>query len=427
MKVLFIERQTNLFEQFANPQFKVSEDYEIIDQVLSDKDIVLELAKDFPDVSTGRNRTPIEQTLRFLVLKHQRGLDYRSLERTLKVNLEDRWFCKINGDESPCFKTLQNQISQISEQTIKSINDKVMQEAVKRKLTKGKKMRVDSTVTESNIHYPTDSSLIIDGIKKINKTLTKLNIIPKGYRNFKRKMKQQANIIRSIGRKNKEVREKAIKELVKMGKSVIKQIRHFRKKEVKETGQILDKIVSQTELVLQGEKPKDRIVSIHDLDARPIRKGKANKPCEFGHEVQIQEDEHFITNWEINNKPSDVAFLPRALEKHKELFGKPPGTAATDRGYWSPDNKKYAESEGVKNVSMPKKGKLNIQEKEYQSTPKFKKGQCFRAGGEAKISLLKRKYDMDRSNYKGKNGIDTWVGGCILACNLMTMVRLIAD
>jgi IS5 family transposase len=143
--------------------------------------------------------------------------------------------------------------------------------------------------------------------------------------------------------------------------------------------------------------------------------------------VQIQEDEHFITNWEINNKPSDVAFLPRALEKHKELFGKPPGTAATDRGYWSPDNKKYAESEGVKNVSMPKKGKLNIQEKEYQSTPKFKKGQCFRAGGEAKISLLKRKYDMDRSNYKGKNGIDTWVGGCILACNLMTMVRLIAD
>ena len=189
MKTLFIKRQTNLFEQFANPQFKVSEDYQIIDQVLSDENIVLELSKDFPDTVTGRNRTPVEQTLRVLVLKRQRGLDYRSLERTLKVNLEDRWFCKVSGDNSPCFKTLQNQISQISEQAIKAINARVMSEARKRKLTKGKKMRVDSTVAEANIHYPTDSSLIIDSIKKINKTLTKLNIIPKSYRSFKRKIR----------------------------------------------------------------------------------------------------------------------------------------------------------------------------------------------------------------------------------------------
>ena len=139
MKILFVERQVNLFEQFANPQFEVSEDYQIIDQVLSDENIILELSRDFPDTDTGRSRTPIEQTLRFLVLKHQRGLDYRSLERTLKVNLEDRWFCKISGNDVPCFKTLQNQISQISEQSIKVINDRVMAEARKRKLTKGKK------------------------------------------------------------------------------------------------------------------------------------------------------------------------------------------------------------------------------------------------------------------------------------------------
>lgn len=427
MKTLFIERQVNLFEQFANPQFKVSEDYQIIDQVLSDENIILELSKDFPDTDTGRYRTPVEQTLRFLVLKHQRGLDYRSLEKTLKVNLEDRWFCKVSGDNVPCFKTLQNQISQISEETIRAINTRVMQEAVKRKLTKGKKMRVDSTVTESNIHYPTDSSLIIDGIKKINKTLTKLNIIPKGYRSFKRKIKQQFNIIRTIGRKNKEVREKAIKQIVKMGKSVINQTKHFKRKSISETRKILEKIVAQTELVLQGEKPKDRIVSIHDINARPISKGKANKPCEFGHEVQVQEDEHFITNWEINNKPSDTEFFPRAIDKHHELFGKPPNTASTDRGYWSPINKEYADQAGVKNISMPKKGKLNDQEKEFQNTHQFKRGQRFRAGGEAKISLLKRVYGMGRCKYKGNTGIATWVGGGILACNLITMARLISS
>jgi len=426
MKVLFIERQTNVFEQFANPQFKVNGDYQIIDQVLSDENIILELAKDFPDTATGRNRTPVEQILRFLVLKHQRGLDYRSLERTLKVNLEDRWFCKVSGDNVPCFKTLQNQISQISERSIKAINDRVMAEAKKRKLTRGKKMRVDSTVTEANIHYPTDASLIVDGIKKINKTLAKLKIIPQGYRTFKRKIRQQINIIRTIGRKNKEIRQKAIKIIVKMGKTVINKVRHFKRKSIQETREILEKIVEQTELVLKGEKPKDRIVSIYDTVARPIPKGKANKPCEFGQEVQIQEDEHFITNWEINNKTSDAKFFPKAIDKHKELFGKPPKTVASDRGYWSPDNKEYARDMGVENISMPKKGKLNEQEKEFQNTRAYKEGQRFRAGGEAKVSLLKRTYKLDRCKYQGNTGMARWVGGGILACNLITMARLIS-
>lgn len=425
MKTLFIARQINMFEQFANPQFTVSEDYQIIDQVLENEEIITELAKDFPDVSTGRNRTPAEQTLRFLVLKHQRGLDYRSMERTLKVNLEDRWFCKITA-KTPCFKTIQNQLVCVKEETIKAINDRVMAEARKLKLTKGKKMRVDSTVTESNIHYPTDSSLIVDGIKKISKTLAKLKIIPLGYRTFKRKIRQQINIIRTIGRKNKEVRQKAIRQIVEMGKTVVNKTVRFKRKSVKETRKILQKIIEQTELVLRGERPKDRIISIHDTGARPIAKGKADKRCEFGQEVQIQEDEHFITNWDINNKPSDVEFFPKAIDKHLELFGKPPNTAAADRGYWSPGNKRYAENSGVKNVVLPKKGKLDEQEKEFQSAARFKKGQCFRAGGEAKISLLKRRYKLDRCAYKGNKGMAVWVGGGILACNLITMARMMA-
>lgn len=426
MKTLFIARQTNIFEQFANPQFNISEDYRIIDQVLENEDIITELAADFPNALTGRNRTPMEQTLRFLVLKHQKGLDYRSLERTLQVNMEDRWFCKISGDNIPCFKTLQNQISQISEKTIKAVNDRIMAEARKLKLTKGGKMRVDSTVAEANIHYPTDSSLIIDGIRKITKTLIKLKIVPQGYRTFKRKIKQQINIIRTIGRKNKEIRQKTIRELVKMGKTVINKTKNFRRKQVSKTRKILKKIIEQTEQVLKGEKPKDRIVSIYDTSARPIPKGKANRPCEFGQVVQVQEDEHFITNWEIDNKTKDVEFFPKAVDKHEQLFKKPPNMVAADRGYWSPDNKEYAINAGVKNVSLPKKGKLNEQEKEFQNTGQFKRGQRFRAGGEAKISLLKRQYKLDRCGYKGDKGMALWVGGGILACNLVTMARLMA-
>lgn len=422
MKVIFKSRQPNLFEQFANPHFNISEDYQIIDQVLNNEDIVLRLAKDFPDSIIGRPRTAVEQALRFLVLKHQKGLDYRSLARTLQVNLEDRWFCKINAGDDYCFKTIQNQLSCISEKTIKDINDQIMKEARIRKLTKGKRMRVDSTVTESNIHYPTDASLISDSVRIITRTLTKFKIVPKGYRNFKKKIKQQIFKIRNIGRKNKEAKAKAIKEMVVMGKIVMNKISKIRKKIIKEQGQLLKTIIEQTEKVLSGEKIKNRIVSIFEPTARPIVKGKAGKPCEFGHLVQIQEDERFITNWNINNE-NDAKFLPQAIDNHQRLYGKPPKEIATDRGYYSQDNKDYAEKAGVKHISLPKKGKLNQTEKEFQATTKFKELQRFRAGGEAKISWLKRTYQLDRCLYKGNSGMDLWVGSGIIACNLATIAK----
>jgi len=425
MQVLFSSRQTNLFEQFANPHFKISEDYQIIDQVLNNEKIIMRLAKDFPDTVIGRKRTAIEQTLRFLVLKHQKGLDYRSLARTLQVNLEDRWFCKIGSGDNPCFKTIQNQLSCITEETAKAINDQIMQEARKRKLTKGKRMRVDSTVTESNIHYPTDASLISDCVKIITKTLTKFKIVPKGYRNFKRKIKKQIFKIRNIGRKNKVARDKAIGEMVKMGKTVINKTKKIKKKIIKKQRQLLEKIVEQTEKVLAGEKIKDRIVSIFEPEARPIVKGKAGKICEFGHLVQVQEDEKFITDWNVNNE-SDAKFFPKAIDKHKQLYGKPPKEVATDRGYYSQENVEYAKLAGVKHISLPKKGKLKPEEKEFQSTRKFKQLQRWRAGGEAKISWLKRTYKLDRCLYKGETGMSRWVGAGIIACNLATIAKATA-
>lgn len=422
MRVLFSSRQTNLFEQFANPHFKVSEDYQIIDQVLNNEEIIIRLAKDFPKTATGRNRTAIEQTLRFLVLKHQKGLDYRSLARTLQVNLEDRWFCKISLNDSPCFKTIQNQLSCINEETIKAINDQIMKEARIRKLTKGKKMRVDSTVTESNIHYPTDASLISDSVRIITKTLVKFKILPKAYRNFKRKIKKQIFKIRNIGRKNKAVRDKAIEEIVKMGKAVINKTKKIKKQIIKKQRQMLEKIVEQTEKAINGEKIKNRIVSIFEPTARPIVKGKAGKMCEFGHLVQIQEDDKFITNWNINNE-SDAQFFPKAIEKHKQLYAKPPNEVATDRGYYSQENKDYAKQAGVKHISLPKKGRLKPEEKEFQETRKFKKLQRWRAGGEAKISWLKRTYKLDRCLYKGESGMGLWVGAGVFACNLVAIAK----
>lgn len=424
MKKLFVARQSNLFEKFAFPHFKISEDYKIIDAVLENEAIVMDLAKDFPDVATGRNRTPIEQTLRFLVLKHQKQLDYRGLERTLQANLEDRWFCKIN-DKPPVFKTIQNQISSISDKTMHAINHRIMQEARRRKFTKGKRMRVDSTITESPIHYPTDASLLMDAMRVVVRTVKQTGaLLPSGFRTFTRKIQQARQRIRTIGRRNKEVREKAIRELMEMGRHIGEKSRQIRAKAVVVQRELLERIIKQTEQVLSLVRVKDRIVSIFDTTARPFRKGKAGKRVEFGREVQIQEDERFITEWAIHNKPSDTAYFTHALEQHEHVHGKAPREAAADRGYWSPQNEQAARQAGVVQVSIAAKGKSAQPRQGTSESRKWKALQRWRAGGEAKISLFKRKYGGRRSCYQGAEGMALWVGAGIIACNLATFARV---
>lgn len=425
MKKLFVARQYNLFEKFAYPFFEISEDYRIIDTVLEDEQIIIQLAEDFPDVATGRNRTPVEQTLRFLVLKHQKALSYRDLEQTLQENLADRWFCKVT-ENSPCFKTLQNQLTRITDETIHRVNDFVMLQARERKLTKGKRMRVDSTVTEANIHYPTDATLLADGIRVLVRVVKQCRkSVPRGFRTFARKVKREIRIIRTIGRRSDALRTEALNRLVAMGEHVVKKVRTIRTHVVVAQKKVLQQIIVQTKKVMNGEKIKDRIVSIFELSARALPKGKPGKLCEFGSEVQVQEDERFITHWQINQKHSDTIFFPQALAKHQALYDKPPAEVTTDRGYWSRENQQIAQKEGVRHISLAKKGKANDQEQVHQKTRKFKQLQRWRAGGEAKISWLKRSFKLDRCRYQGVHGMALWVGAGILACNVMTFARVI--
>lgn len=424
MRILFAVRQPNLFQKFAFPSFEVNEDYRLIDEVLDNHELIMELAKDIPDTNIGRDRTPVEQTLRFLVLRHQKNLNYRAMEETLNVNLADRWFCKIN-DVAPCFKTIQNQLSLIDGETVKRINDRIMGEAYKKKLTRGNKLRVDSTITKANIHFPTDVSLIADGIRTLVRYVRKSDIVPRGLRTFSRSLKRSINRLRSLGKKAETARRKIIQAVVGMGKVVLRQTEVIANDTVIKTRTSLSKVIAQTDMVLQEQNPKDRVVSVFEPFARPFRKGKAGVSCEFGVEVQVQEDEKFITNWEINSKPSDTEFFSRALDKHRALFNKPPKNVATDRGYWSPENYERAIAAGVKNISLPKKGYLNAEEQQRQSTPTFKRNQCYRAGGEAKISLLKRVCGLGRTRDKGERNMARWIGGGILVCNLMTFARLL--
>ncbi len=179
MRIIYKDRQLTIFEEQLLMAHPVSEPYKLLDEVLSDRALIKALSKDIPETGDGRHRFPVEQTLRILILKHQKQLSYRNLERQLKYDTEGRWFCKIT--DVPCFKTLQNQLALLKAETIKKINGLVIHKAQSLKLTKGGKMRVDSTVAEMNIHYPTDASLLGDGLRLLARGLAKSGITGGGW------------------------------------------------------------------------------------------------------------------------------------------------------------------------------------------------------------------------------------------------------
>lgn len=425
MRIMYKDRQLTFFEDqllMANP---VSESYKLLDEVLSDRSLIKALSKDIPETSDGRHRFPVEQTLRILILKHQKKLSYRNLERQLKYDTEDRWFCKIT--EVPCFKTLQNQLALLQEETIKKINDLVMGKAQSLKLTKGAKMRVDSTVTEMNIHYPTDASLLGDGLRLLARGLAKSGIT-EGVGRLSASFKRLANRVRSLGRASKEVVKDCLSKMVIISEKAIEKAKGIKEKALRQTVATYKKLVNQAKQVLKGTTTiPDRVVSFFEPSARPIRRGKpGGKSTEFGQVVQVQEDEHFVSSWQISGQKQDEAYLAIALKEHKRIFKRKPKSIATDRGYYSAENIQEMRDEGIRQISIPKKGKLNEQEKKRQRKPWFQDLQKYRAGGEAKISWLKRCFGLDRCLYKGDQGFGRWVGAGILANNLIVMAKLMA-
>jgi transposase, IS5 family len=180
-------------------------------------------------------------------------------------------------------------------------------------------------------------------------------------------------------------------------------------------------ILSQTEQKLQGNKSiPQRIVSFHDSEARPIRKGKLNKAVEFGRTLQlVQDSSGVIVHYEVHRgNPRDSTQLLSVLRQAKTRLGIKPKELAADRGYYSADNVLKLGKAGIEKVGIPKIGRLNRKEKRHQRKKWFRQLQRFRCGIEASISMLKRKFGLGRVLAKGSAGTAIWTGLAIFAYNL---------
>jgi transposase, IS5 family len=321
-------------------------------------------------------------------------------------------------------------------------------------------MRVDTTVVETNIHYPTDSSLLGDGVRVLTRTMKKISGIAGAAgaqlrdrsRSVKLRVLEIARAARAKGRQGGERLAQAYCRLLEATGRVVGQAKRFAKEiddGVKRAAEIsrqvvlerlrreLESMVPRVRQVMDQTKTRvfagdthaeNKIVSLFEPNTEVIRKGKAGKPTEFGKMVKLQEAENqIVIAYEVyDQRPSDSDVLMAAIETHQAMLGCTPRLVAADAGFYSAKNEAAAKAKGVKRICIPNRSTKSPERKREQKKRWFRNGQKWRTGCEGRISVVKRRHGLNRSRYKGEAGIKRWVGLGVIADNLVNISRVIA-
>lgn len=444
--------QPTLWESVLPPElFQMSEELAEVDQLLDDDRFFTPFKEKYL-TRMGRPTVPVATYLRMMYLKRRYELGYETLVKEVKDSLTWRRFCRLSLERKvPDSTTLIKLSQKYDEDTLRELNEALVLKLKEKKVIRGRKLRIDTTVIEADIHYPTDTGLLADGAKVITRTVVKIKKlvagVGKGFVNHTRKVKKTYLAINKVlknrvKRTNPEL-VKAKKNLVEVVDNVMataKKVQcelntmenkapHIRglEKQLDEWLEATGKVIDQTRKVLNGRVHlKDRLVSLFDLGARPIKKGKLHAATEFGRKLLIGDTDHgIITTYQIyEGNPSDTVLLKSGVKGHRRLFRKRLKALATDRGFYSKANEDWLEGSGLKQVSIPVRGKASKERCQKQKEPWFRRLQRFRAGSEGRISLLKRKFGLRRSLMRGSKGTSIWAGQGIFAHNLWRATRI---
>jgi transposase, IS5 family len=430
-----------------------------IDQLLEDEELYQlirkDLAKRFPRTEqTGRNSTPVEVILRMLAIKRLYGLSYEQTECQVRDSLVFRKFCRVYFQTVPDDTTLIRWAGLVQPETLERFNHRLTQLATQLKVTKGRKLRTDGTVVETNVHHPSDSSLLTDSVRVLGRTLSRAKAMLKdktdlGERVFRNRIRSVRRLARQVGeamRKGGETAQiqgkVAYRKLVQATQATIRQARQvlpaLQARATKEAERMAatletfipraEQVVNQTtRRVFQGEKvpATEKIVSIFEPHSDIIRRNKARKPTEYGHKVWLDEvDGGIVTRWKVlpGNPNDDQQWVP-SLEHHIECFSRPPNQMSGDRGVHSPLNEQIAQQRGVKRVILPQPGRKSEARKRHEKQRWFQQGRRWHAGVEGRISVLKRRNELDRCRDHGAQGFDRWIGWGVIAGNLLVIGR----
>jgi IS5 family transposase len=393
--------------------------------------------------------TESSSDLRCAVLKQYKQYSYRELWERLNDGISFRWFTRFYSDSIPHYTTLQKAIKSIKDETWARINDQLVTYAKKKKVERGDSIRVDTTVVESNIHYPIDARLLWDSIRVLTRIMERcLQIMPEINFAFAKRTRRSKKlcykIVMAKGSKAKQRRQQYYKDLIKianevfhMGSRCLQELDKYPIGELDTLYMELDhylnlaaSAIDQCERrVIEGEKvpAPQKIVSIFEEHTDIIKRGKSQSPTEFGHKVLIATAKSgLITQYQtLSGNPDDAELFPNVLQIHQQQYGRSPHNICGDRRFFSPDNEKKAYKEGVKKVSICKPGYRSKDRQQIEKERWFKRLQRFRAGVEGIISALMRAYGLKRCLWKGWESFKSYVGLSVVSFNLQKIAELI--
>ena len=429
---------------------RLLEDDQLFEQIKAD------LSRRRPHTTeTGRPSTPVEVILRLLVVQHLYAWSYAQTEHFVGDSLVLRQFCRLGLDPVPHHTTLMRWSNLLQPETMHRLLDRVTELARSLKVTRGRKLRIDSTLVATAIHYPTDSTLLVDGVRVLGRLVQRATAALTGRqrRLGAQRLRQAKHLARRIEATtaahapaaDRTERPTLYRRLLVLTQASVRQAERMQRALNNRAGAVIERVdaalkrftplvqqvIAQAERrVLDGESVPAcaKLVSLFEPHTAIVRRGKAHLPAEFGRKVMLDEvDGGLVTRYAVlAGNPPDSPQLATSLGHHQVCFGQAPGVLTADRAFFTLDNDQLAHDLRIRSIALPRQGPLTATQQQVRQGAAFRRAYRWRAGIEGRISVLKRRFGLDRCRYHGDAGVERWVGWGLLAHNLRQISRFVA-
>jgi IS5 family transposase len=394
----------------------------------------------------GRPSTPVECYLRLMFGKFRYRLGYESLCAGVSDSISWRRFCRIPLDAKvPHPTTLMKLTTRCGEAAVAGLNETLLARAAEQKLLRTGRVRADTTVIAANVAYPTDAGLLAKAVGKL---------VRAARRAAGRRARAMAATMRARAQLGRDESSRAISRVtgdladlaeaaagqaaavLRNGRRAIRRalsgrVRGRLRRALGELAVTISRtatLVAQARARLAGQMPDGatRLVSLHDPDARPIRKGRIEKPVEFGYKAQvIDNDDGIILDYGVQaGNPPDAPQLAPAITRIARRAGRTPRSVTADRGYGEPATERELQALGVHTVAIPRRARPSAARRAVEHARGFRALVKWRTGCEGRISYLKRGYGWDRTRLDGRQGASIWCGHGVFAHNLVKISAL---
>jgi transposase, IS5 family len=434
-----------------------------VDELLDDPVFFAPFGRYF-DARIGRPSIPMETYLRLMFLKFRYRLGFESLCREVADSISWQRFCRIPfGTRVPHPTTLMKITTRCGQDAVAGLNEALLAKAAAAKLLRTDKVRADTTVIAAAVAYPTDSGLLAKAIGSMARTVARIKAAGGARRTASRDRRRSAGRrARSIaaklklrGEQQRDAAQAAVRRITAELAGIAEQVMGDAAAVIRNAGRAMrtptgqrkgrlhraikdlrtlmghtERVVAQTRSRLAGVMPESasRLVSLHDVDARPIRKGRLGKPVEFGYKAQIVDNADGVIldhNVEMGN-PADAPQLAPAVERIIGRTGKAPRAVTADRGYGEAAVEHDLHELSVRNVAIPRRSKPTAARREFEHRRAFRDKVKWRTGSEGRINHIKRSYGWNRTELTGLDGARTWCGHGVFAHNLVKIGALAA-